>query len=101
MRRTPRGSAPGARICGKSLACAVRSTRWAASSGLTPCWRNLVTCAVTSVKITLKRGDVGFVAEGRSVAGEHEVEIQFLEGVESGDPFIEIRIAHVGELALH
>src|SRR6516164_6694123 len=43
MRRTPGISAPSPVICGKSLACAVRSTRFAASSGETPSFLSLVT----------------------------------------------------------
>src|SRR5262249_53926806 len=40
--RTPRGSAPGPVIAGKSLACDVMSIFFAASSAETPCFFNAV-----------------------------------------------------------
>ena len=40
------------------------------------------------LEVRLIRGDQGFLVERHAMPREHDVEIQFLERVEGGDPFV-------------
>src|SRR5689334_4076678 len=52
-------------------------------------------------EVALKRRDQAFIAKRSAMSGQDQREVQVLERAQRRDPFVEERIAHIGEPALH